>query len=115
MTPAEELRTAAAKLRSLLANPELTPGPWLSMDRGDRILWDGPGADDLPPRYVVDEPMSNGANADWIAVMHPGVGQLLAKWLNSWDGADIDEHAAMPDDLQHALAIARLINATRPA
>jgi hypothetical protein len=81
VTPASELRTAAAKLRTLLADRQLTPGPWLSMDRGDRVLWDGPGAEDLPPRYVVDEPMSNGANADWIAAMHPGVGTALADWL----------------------------------
>ncbi|MEH0417861.1 hypothetical protein [Streptomyces sp. B21-083] len=44
----------------------------------------------------------------------PGVGLALAKWLASWDGADFDEHAAMPDDLQHALAIARQINGGQP-
>jgi hypothetical protein len=34
----------------------------------------------------------------------------LADWLASWDGADFDEHASMPDDLRHALIIARQIN-----
>src|SRR5690606_3236968 len=64
-TPADELRTAADKLRKLLDAPELTPGPWLSLDHGDRMLYDGPGAEDEPPVYVIDEPMSNGANADY--------------------------------------------------
>lgn len=82
-TPAGELRAATATLRALIADRQLTPGPWLSMDRGDRLLWDGPGAEDLPPRYVVDEPMSNGANADYIAVMHPDVGAALAAWLEA--------------------------------
>jgi hypothetical protein len=111
-TPAEELRTAAETLRKLLANPELTPGPWISLDHGDRLIYDGPGAEDQPPVYVVDEPMSNGANADYIEAVHPGVGAALADWLGSWDGADVDEHASMPDDLRHALIIARAINAT---
>lgn len=82
MTPADELRAAARTLRALLADPELTPGPWLSMDRGDRLLWDGEGVEDQPPVYVVDEPMRNGANADYIAVMHPDVGHALAAWLD---------------------------------
>ncbi|KOU67803.1 hypothetical protein ADK57_16035, partial [Streptomyces sp. MMG1533] len=109
-TPAEEIRTAAEKLRELLAAPGLTPGPWLSLDHGDRLLYDGPGAEDQPPVYVVDEPMSNGANADWIEAMHPGVGNLLAKWLDSWGVIDLSEHAAMQEDARHALAIARAIN-----
>jgi hypothetical protein len=80
-TRAAVLKAAADKLRKLLAHPELTPGPWLSMDHGDRLLWDGPGAEDLPPRYVVDEPMSNAANAAFIAALGPGVGEALAHWL----------------------------------
>jgi hypothetical protein len=81
-TAADELRAAARTLRALLADRELTPGPWLSMDRGDRLLWNGEGAEDQAPVYVVDEPMSNGANADYIAVMHPDVGHALADWLD---------------------------------
>jgi hypothetical protein len=110
-TPADELRAAARTLRALLADPELTPDPWLSMDRGDRVLWDGEGAEDQPPVYVIDEPMSNGANADYIAVMHPGVGLAVADWLEAearrltatahpgWQ-----EHVA-----PHALAVARAV------
>jgi len=103
-TPADELRAAAATLRALLADRQLTPGPWLSMDRGDRLLWDGPGAEDQPPVYVVDEPMSNGANADYIAVMHPDVGNALADWLDS-AAEDADQIGAD----HRALAVARAI------
>ena len=83
MTAADTLRRAADRLRALATADGITPGPWLSMDHGDRLLWDGPGAEDLPPRYVVDEPMSNPANAAFIAAMHPGVGMALADWLKS--------------------------------
>lgn len=111
-TPADELRTVAARLRRLLADTELTPGPWLSMDRGDRVLWDGPGADDHPPRYVIDEPMSNSANADYIAAMHPGVAKALVGWL------EVEEfrvlHNGRGPELHHALAVARAINRSQP-
>jgi hypothetical protein len=110
-TSADELRAAARTLRALLADRQLTPGPWLSMDRGDRVLWDGEGAEDQPPVYVVDEPMSNGANADYIAVMHPDVGHALADWL---DSAARDAVEIGPDP--HAVAVARAINpAATPA
>lgn len=111
MTAADELRQAAALLRALLADPELTPGPWLSLDHGDRLLYNGPGAEDEPPVYVVDEPMSNGANADYIEAMHPGVGLALAAWLE--DTADLAESVgrSRPDAawLAPALAVARQI------
>lgn len=110
MKPADELRTAAATLRALLADRQLTPGPWLSMDRGDRVLWNGEGAEDQPPMYVVDEPMSNGANAAYIAAMHPGVGLALAQWLDSLAVINLREHPGMGLDARHALAIARAIN-----
>jgi hypothetical protein len=85
------------------------------MDRGDRLLWDGEGAEDQPPVYVVDEPMSNGANADYIAVMHPDVGHALANWLETeaatWAGDEV-HHRCDPKTctLDAALAIARQIN-----
>jgi hypothetical protein len=114
-TPADELRTAARTLRSLLADRQLTTGPWLSMDRGDRLLWDGEGAEDQPPVYVVDEPMSNGANADYIAVMHPDVGFALADWLDvaaryadKWPA----DHQTNSPFRAGGLAVARAINGT---
>lgn len=114
MTTAEELRTAAATLRARLADPELTPGPWLSLDHGDRILYDGPGADDQPPVYVIDEPMSNGANADYLELLHPGVGAALADWLEYHAATSALLHAIVdgptPERDRYALAVARAIN-----
>lgn len=106
----DELRSAASKLRAHLAEPELTPGPWLSMDHGDRLLYDGPGADDKPPMYVVDEPMSNGANADYIAAMHPGVGHALAKLLE--EAASHTEHGSGAPGrpvIDPTIALARIV------
>lgn len=34
----------------------------------------------------------------------------LARWLESWTDIDFNERAAMPEDLRHALAVARAIN-----
>lgn len=110
VSPADELRTAASKLRARLADPELTPGPWRSMDRGDRLLHDGPGAEDQAPVYVVDEPMSNGANADYIATMHPGVGHALAQLLE--ETADHTEHGSGAPGhpvIDPTIALARIV------
>lgn len=104
VSPAGTLRAAATKLRTLLADPELTAGPWLSLDRGDRLLRDQPGDEDQAPVYVVNEPMTNGANADYIAAMHPGVGVALALWL---DDAARDAVEIGPDP--YALGVARLV------
>lgn len=109
--PLAELRTAATRLRARLADPELTPGPWLSLDHGGRLLYDGPGADERPPVYVVDEPMSNGANAGYIELMHPGVGAPLAELLET-AATYLDGHdgVAYPSHVTRALAVARAIN-----
>jgi hypothetical protein len=79
--PDARLTAAATRLRTLLANPELTAGPWLSLDHGDRLIRNQPGDEDRAPIYVVNEPISNGANADYIAAVHPGVGTLVAQLL----------------------------------
>jgi hypothetical protein len=75
--PAARLRAAADRLRTLLADPQLTAGPWLSLDHGDRLLRNQPGDEDQAPIYVINEPVSNGANADYIAAMHPGTGAAI--------------------------------------
>lgn len=113
--PADELRAAARTLRSLLADPQLTPGPWLSMDRGDRVLWNGEGAHDQAPVYVVDEPMSNGANADYVAVMHPDVAHALVEVFDVWArmaslGPDLLNRVGGPE----TLTLARQINGGEP-
>lgn len=81
-TPAAQLKQGADKLRTLLADPDLTPGPWLSLDGGDRIIHDGPSIEFGRADYVIDEPVGNAANAELIAAMHPGVGLALADWLD---------------------------------
>lgn len=130
-TPADELTTAAAKLRTLAeaasTDPDGTPtahwnsedqghghsqlwGDYLTRDDGRTISW---------PTLIRGGSMHRQAymhtqHADYAAVMGPAVGLALAKWLDSWHGTDFDEHAAMPDDLAHALAIARAINRSQP-
>lgn len=81
-SPAERLQAAATHLRALLVNPQLTEGPWLSLDNGDRLLRNQPGDEDQAPIYVVNEPMSNGANAAYIAAMHPGTGTAILTVLD---------------------------------
>jgi len=106
MTPAEELRTAAATLRALAA--EATPGPWEGRGKVDASIW----ANSIG-NYVTEKITSgerHKADAHYIAAMHPGVGDLIAKWLTTWVGIDFRDDAALPEDAQHAIAIARAIN-----
>lgn len=127
MTPVEELRAAAAKLRK--RGGEATPGPW---DRPLNIRYKNVVAaakpDDEQGKYLDGRPeqvgvvMLNtwsdgtfmrkrgGRDLEWIALAHPGLAEPLAAWLESWDGIDFTEDGAMLDDLQYALRIARVIN-----
>lgn len=112
--PADELSAAARKLRGL--TDDATEGPWAAEDPnrqwGDDHDYRLVGGGKILATFNSDH---NGPlNTAYAAAMHPGVGKLLAKWLGSWDGVDFEEHAAMPDDLQHALAIARAINGSTP-
>ena len=79
---AADLRAAADRLEALLA--DATPGPWLSLDHGDRLIH-VPHDDREGHIYVVDEPMSNGANAELIATLDPTVGAALVD-LVRWAG-----------------------------
>ncbi|MFD5294742.1 hypothetical protein ACFWJU_05995 [Streptomyces mutabilis] len=38
----------------------------------------------------------------------------VSSWLASWEGIDLCEDAALPEDARHALAVARAINGTAP-
>lgn len=69
MDPAKTLTAAAEKLREHATATGITPGPWVSLDGGDRIIR-YPGIDDLD--YVIDEPTSNSANAEYIALSSSG-------------------------------------------
>lgn len=66
---AEALRKAAAAA---------TPGPWVNLDGGDRLVRE---TSDGPTEYVVDEPMSHAGNADYIALLHPPVALALAETM----------------------------------
>lgn len=122
----DELRLALARVTHLLADPELTAGPWISLDDGDRLIRDQPGDEDRAPVYVVNEPMTNGANSRWIELTNPAIGPHIADLLRhaiKHRAACADaSHTVWPDDpgkrtswvdeqtSAPVLAIARLIN-----
>lgn len=85
-------RQAEARIRELAE--KATPGPWVSLDNGDRLTHEhNDGTDDFT--YVVDEPMSNGANAEHIAAWHPIVALAVADVLAN-AAVLLD---ALPDDV----------------
>lgn len=118
MTPAEELRAAAAKLRETAGTA--TDGPWqldgpywwhsgdcthVVTDARDRMsVAVMPQREDAPHR---------DANAAWIALAHPGLAEPLAKWLER--EAKYAERAAgrgsgfLSEPDREALAVARAI------
>jgi hypothetical protein len=111
--PAADLRTAAEHIRRFATAPGITPPPWLSMDHGDRIVHD-PGHDLDAPIYVVDEPVSNGANGDWIGFMHPGIGLAVAELFdaeaeNAEEEGDMFQHTSTSEA---AWEIAVAVNAS---
>ena len=84
MTPSAELRAAAARIREVAG--KATPGPWVSLGRGDRIVRD-PEFTPVALDYVVDEPLeANPANGDHIALFDPIVAELVAEWLENEAG-----------------------------
>lgn len=131
MTPAEEIRAAAAKIRTLAS--EATPAPWTQ--RWDHQELQVHGPDQEYPYSVVEwtyavatvEPQAteqraecDTADADWIATMHPGVGEKLARWLEATvvevvaaEGTEYALHTGggMFAGWDAALAVARAINA----
>lgn len=119
-TPADELKTAAATLRKLVG--QTTSPPWSTNWNAQEYELVAPSRPypiaewtyaiaTQGPKVAEQRAECDTADADYIAVMGPNVGALLADWLGSWGDVDIDEHASMPDDLRHALRIARAVNA----
>ncbi|WP_030506421.1 hypothetical protein [Microbispora rosea] len=104
--PVEELRAAANKLRETAKNA--TPGRWTS----EHQSWAG---DNAVLSYATnghavavcgeeiagaDHPAS--ADAAWIALMHPGLAEPLAAWLEESANAALihkpySEYAGLPD------------------
>lgn len=107
-TPADELRTAADKLRQdAEAARRASPPPWAVTD--ERVVRCADGMI-VADRSGTDHPAER-ADLPYIAAMHPGVGAALAAWLESWTGIDLYEAGSFPEDAKHALAVARQINA----
>lgn len=102
----DQLRAAATKLRDA-ANLHGDPGPWLVHQcRG--FLRVGPN---IPPARNgwqltrgADLPEERRATAEYVALMHPGVGTALSDWLE--DAAEGDAHGEYNP---YALATARAI------
>jgi hypothetical protein len=116
MNPADELRTAAERLRALAATA--TPGPWTadasipyghrvgSSDEADWIAWTGEHGE-----------TGSESDAAYIAAMGPPVAMTLADWLET----AVMYAERWPPDAQTnspfrlgALAVARAINGTSP-
>ncbi|MFE6429331.1 hypothetical protein ACFVOB_28220 [Streptomyces rochei] len=111
MTPADELRTAAEKLRrDATAAHRASPSPWNVTDEKVVRCADGMIVAD---RSGTDHPAER-ADLPYIATMHPGVGTALAAWLESWTGIEMYEAHSLPEDARHALAVARQINGSAP-
>lgn len=117
MSAADELRTAAARLRGLAT--AATPGPWEGVvdDHGrgqvDASVW----ADSIG--YYITEKISSGgrhkADADYIAAMGPTVGVALAGIFTAWARmGDLDPDLLHRDGGPETLALARLINTGNP-
>ncbi len=121
-SPADELRTAAKKIRSLAT--AATPGPWAQTGIGD-YGWTVSFAHPDTGAETADSDQGR-ADADYIAAMGPTVGAALAQLLD--DCAELHEanppHRGQPRpgcqwcadedfpcaDMRNALAVARAIN-----
>ena len=108
MNPADELRTAAEKIRTL---SKAISAP----DERDQVFH-AEGTDVTQGRTGLYDVATTQTTelADYIAAMHPGVGTALAAWLESWTGIEMYEAHALPEDARHALAVARAINGSAP-
>ncbi|MGW9584700.1 hypothetical protein ACWIGB_05445 [Streptomyces albidoflavus] len=120
MTPSEELRAAAERLRKLATNA--TPGPWRNHDTHlgqygyTATVLSGDGNTTQLRAWLPtmsqepwDETRNAWADSAYIAAMHPGVGNALAAWLESWTGIEVAEDGPLVEELRHALTVARQI------
>ncbi|SFY52085.1 hypothetical protein [Streptomyces sp. F-1] len=124
MTPAEEIKQAATRLRELATAaadnsgssnwhttrhfPDQPDSTFTSLwATGVRPLLGGAGGRGRPPAYV------KAPVGDYIAAMDPAVGLALADWLET-TAAKLNHstHPGWQDHVEpHALAVARAINA----
>jgi hypothetical protein len=109
--PAAQLRAAAQLLRERAT--AATPGPWQARgDYSDAIYSD-------TSEGIVDviaggkwggeaSVFDNEHDATWIAMMHPGVGEPLAAWLDA-TAAYCTVSITYPTHVVRALAVARAL------
>ncbi|MER5482958.1 hypothetical protein ABT024_07040 [Streptomyces sp. NPDC002812] len=130
MTPAEELRAAAALLRDRLVSAA-TEGPWHVTEYDvytqqsydfEAGLGTAPGRVDVVGHGYEGGGFDRLCDAQYVAAMHPGVGAALADWLDAASahvragyvccdsGADRCYESATPQ----ALAVARTILGSQP-
>lgn len=107
MTPAEELRAAAEKLRHAARRAEHeSPSPWRLNGDVVRCADGGIVAD------ASGEPDHDG-DLPYIALMHPGLGAALADWLH--DAAVNANVLTWPNQyIEQALVVARVILGSQP-
>jgi hypothetical protein len=109
---ADELRLAAQRISDVAE--AATPGPWINLDRGDRIIADT--GEFGRPVYVVDEPLiENPDNGEHIALWGPDVAVLVAHWLDvareRWESDPLAISEEECEEIyQPAIALARAIN-----
>lgn len=109
-TPAAIITRAAARLRQLAEHATHEDRPvWMfgyTMRSRTPVVLDHP---DKPSVLIETYAANLEAVNRYIAAMDPAVGLALAAWLESWTGIELNEHGPMPEDAQHALAVARQI------
>ncbi|MER7077924.1 hypothetical protein SAMN02982929_07202 [Saccharopolyspora kobensis] len=101
MTPAEELRQAAAKMRKLGAGA--ISGPWRRGDDKTQLVFDSLGASVAGVHWGDD-------TAEWIATMSPAIAEPLAELLEGVAARWSWTNRADTDAEESALALARQIN-----
>ena len=120
MTPADELKAAAEKLRALAA--EASSAPWNANQWGNV---ETAGYEEVAEVW----PLQAGPdiNVNYIAAMHPGVGTALADWLDAeaaiWDAVQTMTEEYGPKGVkvsfgistqEEALTVARTILGRQP-
>lgn len=124
-SPADELRTAAATLRKWSTAAHADAGaPWESRPRRENDPLGPTSPTCTPWASIIHGPPARvpayvtGPVGRWMALMDPGMGPLLADWLEAVS-SDIGDHSECIGkarcELASALRIARHINTKEPS
>ncbi|MFK0140675.1 hypothetical protein [Streptomyces murinus] len=117
MTPADEIKQAATRLRELATaastdgrDKPTTRWHFKKCDNRGYLYAENPTGPGV--RITPSTPANPGMwprHGDYIATMDPTVGLALADWLDSWTGIDLRDDGPLPEDAQHALTVARAL------